>query len=88
MISLYEVTLLLRPRHGMRVAQREFFGRVVRGIEVCRDAEDLAGPFMELSTSAFLGFQYSPAASLLIDRILASAQTLALTLSADADAPS
>ncbi len=66
-------------------AQHAFFGRVALGIESARDAEDLAGPFMELSTSAFLGFHYSPAATMLIDRILLSAQTLALTLSADTE---
>ena len=37
----------------------------------------LAGPFMELSTTAFVGFEFSPDAAVLIDRILQKAETIA-----------
>ena len=62
--------------------QEAFFGLVRAGLEGARDPDDLAGPFMELSTSAFRGFRFSPAVGLLLDRVLAAAQTLSATLSA------
>jgi len=62
--------------------QEAFFARVQQMIEVSAEAEDLAGPMMELSTSAFLGFEYSPVAAILLDEVLAISQTIAATLSA------
>ena len=44
--------------------QLAFFEIIHRGIENARDPDDLAGPFMELSTSAFRGFAFSPARDL------------------------
>jgi hypothetical protein len=67
--------------------QEQFFGRIRAGIEHAREADDLAEPFMELSTSAFRGFHYSAPAHHLLDRVLAVAQTFSLTCSADADTP-
>ena len=43
--------------------------------------DDLAGPFLELSTTAFRGFSLSPTAAALADEVLA--QRIALTLSAE-----
>jgi hypothetical protein len=40
---------------------------------------------MELSTSAFRGFAFSPPVELRLDEVLAIAQTLAATLSASGD---
>jgi len=64
--------------------QHAFFERVLGGILAAQDAEDLAGPFMELSTSAFLGFDYAPGTALLLDRVLEEAQRLAESLAVDA----
>ncbi len=61
--------------------QRAFFARIRDGLAAARDPDDLAAPFMELSTSAFLGFRYSPAAVVLVDEILSHAQELAELLS-------
>ncbi len=65
----------------------EFFAQILGGLRNARDAEDLAGPFMQLSTCAFVGFVYSPAAALLVDRILECAQRMSMTLSAPEDSP-
>ena len=65
--------------------QRAFFVHVLDLVRACRDIEDLAAPMMELSASAFIGFQYSLSVQLLLDRVLASAQQAAMTLSADAE---
>ena len=61
--------------------QRDFFGRVLRGIELARAAEDLADPFMALSTAAFAGFGYSAPVTFLLDDVLARAHNLAESLS-------
>lgn len=65
--------------------QLEFFSRILAGLEAVRDPDDLAGPFMELSTAAFHGFVFAPDVGLLLDRVLEIAQTLSMTLSAPAD---
>jgi len=64
-----------RDQHG-------FFAGILQGIENARDPEDLADPFMALSTSAFLGFDYGPLTALLLDQVLVAAQRLTMTLSA------
>jgi hypothetical protein len=69
-----------------RADQRLFFGRVLAALEAAAHTDDLAGPFMELSTSAFLGFAYSPPVALLLDRVLERAQHLSESLSLDPDA--
>ncbi|MDJ0866360.1 MAG: hypothetical protein QNK03_09655 [Myxococcota bacterium] len=62
--------------------QELFFARIYAGVRDARDPEDLAGPFLELSTSAFRGFAFSPTVTLLLDRVLAVAQAFSATLSA------
>ena len=74
-------------REEGRGDQEAFFGRIRSGLEQARQDEDLAGPFAELSSSAFLGFAFSPLVGLLLDRALEAAQTLSATLSAGGDAP-
>lgn len=64
---------------------RDFFAGIARAIEGARDATDLAEAFMQLSMSAFLGFQLSAPVSLLVDRILMHSQQLAEVLSLEAD---
>ncbi|MEM7411185.1 MAG: hypothetical protein AAF430_13195 [Myxococcota bacterium] len=66
-------------------APRDFFQRILDGIENAREGADLAGPFMELSTSAFLGFQFDAAATLLLDQTLDRAQQLAQSLAQDGE---
>ena len=63
---------------------REFFTRIAHSIRHSRETEDLAETFLALSTSAFQGFELSPASTFLIDQVLEQAQQLAHTLSADA----
>ncbi len=63
--------------------QHSFFSAILTGIEHSERAEDLAGPFMELSTSAFRGFHFSPHSTLLLDLVLEKAQGLSEALSLD-----
>jgi hypothetical protein len=81
LVPLLEELVRMAARGG-EVAQSEFFSRILGGVRNARVVEDLAGPFMELSQSAFLGFAYSGEVTLQIDRVLAVAQTIAETLSA------
>lgn len=60
-----------------------FFDPVRVALGRIREEEDLADLFMQLSTSAFLGFQYSAPAAELLDQVLEAAARLAQTLSAD-----
>ena len=60
-----------------------FFDEIKACIGEADDSTDLMGPFMMLSTTAFRGFSFDYAASMLVDEVLANAQTLAATLSAD-----
>ncbi len=84
LMPIFEVLCTLTREEGS-VDQEAFFERIRAGIEHAKDGEDLAAPFMELSTAAFRGFVFSPPVHLLLDRALAYAQTLSMTLSADAD---
>lgn len=63
-----------------------FFRDVARSVEAARDTEDLAAPFIALSTSAFRGFVFGPVATVLLDQVLEAAQNMAHTLSAAGDA--
>lgn len=60
-----------------------FFGEIRRWIERAVGAEDLMGPFIQLATTAFRGFDLTPASHMAVDRILETAQALSFTLSAD-----
>jgi len=75
---------LLREEGCVREAS--FFESALTALEAASAPEDLADPFMQLSTSAFQGFRLSEAACGLLDHVLLAAQTLASTLSARDDA--
>ena len=65
--------------------QRSFFAHIRDLLRRAQEPDDLAGPFMELSTSAFRGFQYSLEASAVIDAVLEIAQQVSHALSADGE---
>lgn len=69
-----------------QATQQSFFNRIRASIQHAQDEVDLAGPFMELSTTAFVGFEFSPDAAVLIDRILEKAETIADSFSNTDDA--
>lgn len=80
------ISKLCALTHEQGVAdQAGFFRRIAMGVEQAREPDDLAGPFMELSTSAFMGFDFSLEVSLVLDDVLSIAQTLSATLSASSD---
>jgi hypothetical protein len=66
-----------------RADQVRFFSAILNGVENARDATDLAEPFMELSMSAFVGFDYSPPTAMLLDQVLLHAGQLSEVLSLD-----
>lgn len=66
---------------------REFFAGITAWIKRAVETQDLMGPFMKLATSAFQGFELDFAASMLLDDVLATAQTFSWTLSADDSTP-
>jgi hypothetical protein len=72
--------ILARDQDGDASA---FFGEIRRWIECAVRTEDLMGPFMQLATTAFRGFDFAPDAHAVVDRILEAAQTLSFTLSAE-----
>ena len=65
--------------------QTAFFDRILRGLEAARTPTDLAEPFMELSTSAFMGFRFSAPVEMLLDQLLMHASQLSEVLSLDED---
>ena len=82
-----EILPLLRSLCDLVAAEGEqdqygFFAGILQGIESAQEPEDLADPFMALSSSAFVGFQYGPLAAMLLDQVLIAAQRLSMTLSA------
>ena len=75
--------LVFAVEEEQRPDQVRFFTAILHGVENARDATDLAEPFMELSMSAFVGFDYSPPTAMLLDRVLLYAQQLSEVLSLD-----
>ena len=84
LLSLLDGLRLLAEQDG-QADQGAFFGRVHAAVARAREPDDLAEPFLELSTSAFLGFHFSPVATLLLDRALEVAQHVSMTLSASTE---
>ena len=72
---------ILEREHDVEASA--FFGEIRRWIERAVREEDLMGPFMQLATTAFRGFDFAPDGHMAVDRILEIAQTLSFTLSAD-----
>ncbi|MFO0690120.1 MAG: hypothetical protein U0900_15590 [Myxococcota bacterium] len=61
--------------------QEAFFLSIRRAIEAARHPDDLADPFIQLSMSAFLGFQFPSPVAMVLDQLLMHAQELTLVMS-------
>lgn len=61
--------------------QREFFRDILRAVENAQVPDDLADPFLALSASGFVGFEYDPLTARLLDHVLIAAQRFSLTIS-------
>ena len=85
MLPLLDAILALIEGEAPEV--HRFFSRIHAGLSSCKEEEDLAMVFMDLSTAAFVLDQGTiPIAAFpLIDRVLAEAQLLSTTLSAGSD---
>ena len=64
-----------------------FFTGILLQAEAMRAEDDVLALFYELSTTAYLGFQYSPEVARAIDDLLAAAERIAFTMSAPAEHP-
>ncbi len=82
LLPLLEVLRQSASEEG-KADQAAFFGRIHAGMSRARDAVDLAEPFMELSASAFMGFDFSPPVAMLLDQLLLHASQLSEVLSLD-----
>jgi len=63
--------------------QQRFFESILAGLERTAQGADLADPFMQLSMSAFMGFEFSAPVAFLLDQLLAKAQPLSELMSLD-----
>ncbi|MFU8816848.1 MAG: hypothetical protein ACNA7W_15985 [Pseudomonadales bacterium] len=61
---------------------RAFFTSVLLQAQSMQAEEDVLALFFELSTTAFLGFEYSPPVARAIDDLLAVAERMAFTMTA------
>ena len=62
-----------------------FFSEILFCIHRMKDEADLAGLFVELSTTAFRGFTFTDRQSELIDLLLGAAETIAAAMTASSD---
>lgn len=67
--------------------EMSFFAIQYDALQRATDDMDVAELFMQLSTVAFVGFEFTPAQALLVDTLLARAEQIAHVLSADGGAP-
>lgn len=66
---------------------RAFFTGILLQAEAMRAEDDVLALFFELSTTAFLGFQYSAELAGAIDDLLAAAERIAFTMTAPVEHP-
>ena len=66
---------------------RAFFTGVLLQAQIMQAEEDVLALFFELSTTAFLGFEYSPPVAQAIDDLLATAERIAFTMTAPDQRP-
>jgi hypothetical protein len=66
---------------------RAFFTGILLQAEAMREEDDVLALFFELSTTAFLGFQYSAELAGAIDDLLAVAERIAFTMTAPVEHP-
>jgi len=66
---------------------RAFFTGILVQAEAMREEDDVLALFFELSTTAFLGFQYSSELAGAIDDLLAAAERIAFTMTAPVEHP-
>jgi len=66
---------------------RAFFTGILLQAEAMREEDDVLALFFELSTTAFLGFQYSAELAGAIDDLLAGAERIAFTMTAPIEHP-
>lgn len=67
------------------VQELVFFTTNLLALQRATDPMDIGELFLQLSTTAFLGFQFSPAQAVLVDELLEQAEQLAHALSADSN---
>ncbi len=69
------------------VAEMTFFTTNLLALLQASEPVDIGELFLQLSTTAFMGFEFSPVQAQLVDDLLAQAEQLAHVLSADSNQP-
>jgi hypothetical protein len=64
-----------------------FFTGILQQAQAMRAEADVVQLFVELSATAFLGFQYEPEVAVAIDDLFAAAERIAFTMAAPVDHP-
>jgi len=64
-----------------------FFTTALLSLQQATDPADIGELFVQLSTTAFLGFEFSAHQAILVDDLLAEAEQIAHALSADNEQP-
>lgn len=64
-----------------------FFTGILHRAHAMQAEEDVLDLFFELSNTAFLGFQFSPALARVVDDLLAAAERIAFTMTAPDQEP-
>ncbi len=72
---------------GFGMLEMSFFTSAIVQLQQAVEPIQIAEFFVQLSTLAFQGFQFSPVQGEAIDRLLAEAENMAHALSADEDSP-
>ena len=72
---------------GAEPALEAFFTNVQHQAQAMQAEEDVLALFFELSSTAFLGFDYSPKVAHAIDELLATAEQIAFTMTASEHDP-
>ena len=70
---------------GTDLALRGFFTNILAQTLAMKAEEDVLALFFELSTTAFLGFEYPHTTAAAIDELLAAAEQIAFTMTAPSD---
>lgn len=80
----FDALLALLDKDGA-VQEMLFFTTNLLALQQATEPMDIGELFLQLSTTAFLGFEFSPAQAVLVDELLEQAEQLAHVLSADSN---
>jgi len=80
------IDAVLMALGDLEPAASVFFLELRHALSEARDEADLINSFIALSTTAFQGFEFPPRSLAAIDQLLADAERIAFTFTADGEA--